>query len=88
MSVSENLTDTLSDRAGFSLGSVAVNEPAAPEDVTGFVVGSASTTGQLRATRAGGGSGRIYTLDYAGRDRAGNEGACAVTVTVPHDQRP
>lgn len=41
----------------------------------------------LRAERAGAGTGRVYTLTYAGRDGAGNESTCTTTVTVPHEGR-
>lgn len=84
VSVSVNLIDALSGPRVFTLGSIAVNERAAPEDVTGFVVGTASTTGELRATRAGNGSGRTYALGYSGGDVAGNQATCTVPIQVPH----
>jgi len=40
----------------------------------------------LRAERAGGGSGRVYTVRYSVVDAAGNETFGMATVTVPHDQ--
>jgi hypothetical protein len=41
---------------------------------------------QLRAERAGGGSGRIYTITIAATDSAGNTSTQKVTVTVAHNQ--
>ncbi|MPV36857.1 ExeM/NucH family extracellular endonuclease [Georgenia subflava] len=41
------------------------------------------TTFQLRAERAGGGDGRIYTVTYRATDAAGNETTATATVTVP-----
>jgi hypothetical protein len=42
---------------------------------------------QLRAERAGGGSGRIYTIGITASDPSGNGAKEAVTVNVPHDRR-
>jgi large repetitive protein len=85
--------DALSGSAGFTLVSVTSSEPDTgtgsvdtPLDIQGFVVGTASTTGQLRAERGGAGSGRVYTLTYKGMDVAGNSALCATTVSVPHSQ--
>jgi hypothetical protein len=47
----------------------------------------AGTTVQLRAERAGGGVGRVYTLDASATDIAGNVATTQATCTVPHDQR-
>jgi hypothetical protein len=54
-------------------------------DVSGFVTGTPSVTGQLRAEREGDGGGRVYTLTYAGHDELGRAVGCTVDVTVPHD---
>jgi hypothetical protein len=40
----------------------------------------------LRAERAGGGSGRLYTITVECRDASGNASAGKVFVSVPHDQ--
>jgi hypothetical protein len=42
---------------------------------------------QLRATRAGSGSGRVYTITYRATDASGNSTTGSATVFVPHDQR-
>lgn len=41
----------------------------------------------LRSERAGGGDGRVYTIDVTCADAAGNTAAGTTDVTVPHDQR-
>jgi hypothetical protein len=87
------VTDAGSGQAGFVLVSVASNEPDNGQgdgdtagDVQGFALTTADTTGQVRAERSGGGSGRIYTLTYRGMDIAGNTATCNTTVTVDHNQ--
>jgi hypothetical protein len=67
---------------GFVLRSAGSNEPASG-DIRGFVVGSASLSGELRATRDPKGTGRTYLLVYEGADRAGNLATCNVAVRVP-----
>jgi hypothetical protein len=85
--VSVNLSDSLSGPAAFVLNSIGSNEFADPHsDIQGFVIGTASTTGQLRAERLGSGNGRVYTFTYSGMDRAGNSASCNTSVSVPHDQ--
>jgi uncharacterized repeat protein (TIGR01451 family) len=41
---------------------------------------------QLRAERAGTGTGRLYTITITATDCAGQSGSATVTVTVPHDK--
>jgi 6-phosphogluconolactonase (cycloisomerase 2 family) len=87
INVSVNVSDALSGPGGFTLVSVTSNEPDSGQgDIQGFLAGTASTSGQLRAQRLGSGTGRVYTFTYSGADRAGNTGSCTTTVTVPHDQ--
>jgi len=70
------------------ISSVASNEPVngtgdgdtAPDwEITGAL------TANLRAERAGNGSGRVYTLTVECADQAGNSATKKTTVTVPHD---
>ncbi|HEX8351747.1 MAG TPA: HYR domain-containing protein [Pyrinomonadaceae bacterium] len=42
---------------------------------------------RLRAERAGGGAGRVYTINITATDAAGNTSTRGVTVSVPHDRR-
>jgi hypothetical protein len=72
--------------AGFTLVSLTSNEGSIADEQQGFVVGSASTNGSLQASRAGNGSGRIYTLSYQGSDVAGNTATCTTMARVPHNQ--
>jgi Bacterial Ig-like domain (group 2) len=87
INVSVTISDSLSGSAGFSLASVTSNEPdSGVGDIQGFVIGTASTNGQLRAERLGSGTGRVYTLTYTGTDLAGNTATCSTNVSVPHDR--
>jgi probable HAF family extracellular repeat protein len=87
---SVEVSDALSGAAGFTLTSATSNEPDngpgdgnTVNDVQGFEVGAADTSGLLRAERSGRSAGRIYSLRYEGRDQAGNAATCEATVTVP-----
>jgi hypothetical protein len=87
VNVSIMMNDALSGPAGFTLISVTSNEPDSGQgDIQGFVPGTASTDGQLRAQRLGSGTGRVYTFTFSGADRAGNTASCTTTVFVPHDR--
>jgi hypothetical protein len=61
------------------------SEPGA-DQIQGFVVGTPSTSGFLRAERLSQGPGRVYTLTYTTQDQAGNSASCSAVVTVPHDR--
>ena len=54
-------------------------------DIQGADVGSDDRDVMLRAERAGGGNGRVYTLTYLVTDRSGNETEAEAKVYVPHD---
>jgi Tyrosine-protein kinase ephrin type A/B receptor-like len=69
---------------GFSLASVVANEGKA-SDMRGWTVGTADTSGQVRASRSGQGA-RVYVLTYQATDGAGGMASCQATVTVPHDR--
>ncbi len=76
----------------FVLTSISSNEPDnglgdgdTANDIQGHVLGAPDTTFQLRAERAGLGSGRVYTIVYTASDGSGNTTPATVTVTVPHD---
>ncbi len=49
-------------------------------------VSPASLGVQLRAERAGGGNGRVYTVNVSCSDASSNTSVGQTTVTVPHDQ--
>jgi hypothetical protein len=61
---------------------VTANEqfPASDWEITGLL------TVNLRASRNGNGSGRVYTIHVEAIDSAGNRSVSSVTVSVPHDQ--
>ena len=73
------------NRSGVAPGALSVgvtaNEPLDDSDVviSGGVV-------QVRATRAGKGTGRVYTIASQVSDLGGNVTAATATCTVPHDQ--
>ncbi|GAA4261501.1 glycoside hydrolase family protein [Dactylosporangium darangshiense] len=83
VNVRVDLPDGVLGPHAFQLVDVAGGDAA---DVTGFVPGQPSLTGELRAERAGNGFDRVYTLTYRGHDEIGRPTGCTVTVTVPHDQ--
>ena len=83
--VAVSIDVTFSHASGFVLERVTSNEPGAG-DIVDFATGTNDTRGQLRATRNGGGPGRIYTFEY--RTVGGASRATATCqVRVPHDQR-
>jgi hypothetical protein len=43
-------------------------------------------TVKLRAERAGGGEGRVYTITITAKDKSGNSASHDITVTVPHSR--
>jgi len=74
----------------------SITSISSSEDVNGRGDGNTSPdwvitgplTADLRAERAGGGPGRIYTNNLACVDDAGNAATGSTPVTVPHSQRP
>lgn len=75
------------------LVSVTSNEPEnglgdgdTSPDISGAGLGADDRNVRVRAERAGGGSGRIYTFVYRVTDASGNATEATSTVTVPHDQ--
>jgi hypothetical protein len=83
----EEVLDGLSGPAGLPTVTVTSNEP---ENGTGdgdlapdFVISGGAV--QVRAERAGNGSGRIYTITATASDLAGNTTTQTATGKVPHD---
>jgi len=88
VTTSIGVSDALSGAANITLLSAASNEPDdAFDDLQGWVIGSADSSGRLRAERIGGGEGRVYSLRYQGSDAAGNTATCSANILVPHDRR-
>ena len=84
VTLSVSVDDALSGSAGFVLTSVTSNDHHADNshDIKGFTVGTASTSGSLRAETDH--RERVYTFVYTGTDQAGNQDSCTVTVEVAH----
>ena len=66
-------------------GSFASSD-AARDDIQGTDIGGADFQILLRAERAGGGSGRTYTVTYRATDESGNAASAGSAVFVPHDR--
>ncbi|NIK78717.1 endo-alpha-N-acetylgalactosaminidase [Paenibacillus castaneae] len=79
-------SDALSGIKSILLTSITSNEPESDEGDIQANLGSEDTSFSLRATRAGKGTGRVYTITYTITDHAGNQTVATATVTVPHDQ--
>ena len=83
-------TDPDGDPVALTITGVAQDEPvdgpgdgATSPDV---VLGPAAGQARLRAERAGGGDGRVYTISYVAKDPSGASCSGTVTVSVPHDR--
>ncbi|UUZ85205.1 hypothetical protein LJK88_17495 [Paenibacillus sp. P26] len=78
-------SDSGSGIASVVLTSITSNEPLQPDDIQDAQYGTADTSFRLRASRAGSGNGRIYTITYTATDQAGNQITASANVRVPHD---
>jgi len=79
-------SDDLSGIKSVVLTSITSNEPDSKDGDIQANLGSEDTSFSLRASRSGGGTGRVYTITYTITDHAGNQTVATATVTVPHDQ--
>jgi hypothetical protein len=87
------VTDVCDPNPPVTLVSITSNEPDdglgdgdTAGDIAGADLGTDDRAFQLRAERAGGGDGRVYTVCYTATDEAGNVGRGCATVSVPRDQ--
>jgi len=95
VSATVTVTDVCDPHPSFTLASITSNEPDngtgdgnTTGDIAGAAVGAADTAFQLRAERAGNGSGRTYTISYTASDGSGNTSAPAnAEVSVPKSRR-
>jgi PKD repeat protein len=81
--------DALSGSAGAPVVTVTSNEPAngtGDGDLEPDVLITGGAV-QLRAERAGNGTGRVYTIKATASDLAGNTASATATCQVPHDRR-
>jgi hypothetical protein len=88
-----SVADVCDPHAGFVLTSITSSEPDdglgdgdTTEDIQGAEFGTADSSFQLRAERAGMGPGRVYTIVFTGSDESGNTTEATAVVTVPHHQ--
>jgi len=90
--VAVTLTASVDDNIGVEsvqIISATSNEPdngVGDGDTANDIQITGAMTLNLRAERAGGGGGRIYTITVEARDAAGNATQRTVTVAVPNDQ--
>jgi hypothetical protein len=78
--------DSISQIDSIVLSSITSSEPGRADDIQDAQFGTLDTSFNLRAKRAGSGSGRVYTITYTATDKAGNKTFATATVSVPHDQ--
>jgi uncharacterized repeat protein (TIGR01451 family) len=86
--VSASATDTCGGAITCALSSITSNEPVlAPGtgNTSPDWVITGPNTASLRAERAGGGPGRVYTLTYSCKDASNNTTSAKVTVKVPRN---
>ena len=88
-----NVTDTCDANPGWWLSLVNSNEPDngrgdgnTVNDIQNVLINSMDTQFDLRAERQGGGSGRVYTIEYQAEDAEGNRTIANGAVVVPHNQ--
>jgi PKD repeat protein len=88
VSMTVGVSDAIDPAPLVRLESVTCNDGcSAAGDVAGATAGTDDRLFQLRAKRAGTGSGRTYVITYIATDSSGNVARVATTVFVPHDQR-
>jgi len=97
VSITVSATDNCHPSPNCRIVSVTANEPALgpgsgntdPDWIVsepGPKVSPAMLGVELRAERAGGGTGRVYRIHTTCTDASGNTTAGSTTATVPHDQ--
>jgi hypothetical protein len=78
IAVSVTATDACDTAPRVTLKGITSNEPTKPGDIVVDAQGNIS----LRATSAGQGSGRVYTITYSAEDASGNTAIGSATVEV------
>jgi hypothetical protein len=93
VSAAVQAVDTCDATPRIELLSITSNEPDngtgdgdVAGDIQGAAIGGDSRTFEVRAERAGGGSGRSYAIVYRATDRSGNATTASAVVAVPHDR--
>jgi hypothetical protein len=89
VNISALVNDACDSSAVTKIIAVTSNEPvngSGDGDTSPDWAVTGNLTLNLRAERAGSGSGRVYTITVESRDASGNVSVKQVTVTVPHNQ--
>jgi hypothetical protein len=86
ISASIQVSDAYDPNPRVELVSITSNEALGAGDIQGATFNTDDRSFQLRATRAGNGPGRIYTVTYRATDASGNAAVKSAQVLVPHDQ--
>jgi hypothetical protein len=89
MKVTATTSDNCTVAPVCAITSVTSNEPdngLGDGDTANDIVVTGDLTVNLRAERSGTGTGRVYTVNGACTDMAGNSALWSTTVTVPHDK--
>jgi hypothetical protein len=81
----QGVTDPEGDPVTITVTDIRQDEPLTRAG-TPDAAGIGTSTPQLRASRQGGGDGRVYHLTFEARDSAGASCTGTGTVCVPHDQ--
>lgn len=83
------ITDPDGDALTVTITDITHNEIDAPGagNTSPDWAGVGTSTASVRAERAGGGSGRVYTITFEATDPTGNSCTGSVDVLVPHDRR-
>lgn len=85
VSIAVSATDPVSGASGFTLTSISVDDPdAGSQSVVGFVTGTDSTRGFVRAARSEG-RARVYRFTYTSSNPADLTGSCTASVEVARD---
>jgi len=86
ISASIQVSDDFDPSPQVQLVSITCNETLGSGDIQGATFDTDDRSFELRATRTGGGAGRIYTVTYRATDASGNSVIRTAQVLVPHDQ--
>ncbi len=86
ITASIQVSDICDPNPRVTLVSITSNEPLAPNDVQGAVIGTDTRSFLLRAERLGTGTGRVYAVRYRAMDASGNMTFATAQVMIPHDQ--
>lgn len=88
VAASVTATSPYGNDVSVTLESISSSDASLGDDIVGAILGTDDRAFQLRATRSGGNSSRLYTVKYRTTDLGtGLSTTATATVIVPHDQR-